>query len=146
MVKEVKPEELLQLRHEVIRPNLPLEKAAFPTDSLTDTIHLGYFHNDELVAGGSFHRETYQNDQGLGFRLRGLACKFEHRREGYCSAIMDLALVMLKEREVEYIWGNARRSSYKFFEKYTLKYLSKEFEIEGIGLHRVMMYKFPKED
>ena len=146
MVKEVKPEDLVQLRHEVLRPNHPIEKAQFPTDHLTDTIHLGYYVGDELVSVGSFHRETYQNDQGLGYRVRGLATKFEHRREGYAAAIMDKALEMLKAREVEYIWGNARRSSYPFFEKYSMKYLSKEFEIEGIGLHRVMMYKFPKED
>ncbi|MFT6815822.1 MAG: putative GNAT family N-acyltransferase [Sphingobacteriales bacterium] len=147
MIQPIEPSnEMYEMRNNFLRPNHTVEECVFPTDDLTDSFHFGYFEGEELAAVGSFHRETYQNDQGLGYRMRGLVSSWEHRNEDFKKKIVEAGIETLVERGADYIWINARHMDYGMFEEMGFKFLSKEFQIENIGRHKVALLKITKNE
>ena len=49
VLRRVRLDEILALRHAVLRPGLPLESAAFDGDGAPDTFHFGAFGGSEVV-------------------------------------------------------------------------------------------------
>lgn len=141
-VKEIKHDELLPVRMSVLRPGRPIEEGYFEGDSAEDTFHLGVYDNGNLSCVASFYREGYDGESGTGYRLRSMATIPDARGKGLGRQIMNTAFDLLKERDVNYLWCNARTSAIGFYEKLGMKVISEEFEIPVIGPHKVMIKKF----
>ena len=72
------------------------------------------------------------------YRLRGMATAPELRGEGAGSQLLKKGNEILLEKGVPIWWCNARISAAGYYEKAGLSQLGEIFEIEPIGMHKVM--------
>jgi ribosomal protein S18 acetylase RimI-like enzyme len=142
MIKFITTADTLPLRNLVLRESkLKDEECVFDHDNDEDTFHLGYYDQDQLVCVASFHHQSQKDFPGNAFQLRGMATKEEFRGKGFGNMLLNFAIVYLRGRKVNYIWCNARKIAFKFYESIGFEFVSPEFMIEEIGIHRTMYLK-----
>lgn len=135
MVKYITAQETLPLRSSVLRNNLPLDNCVFPGDDIIGGFHLGNFVGEKLVCIATFFPESYQEVQGVGFRLRGMATDPLFTGKGYGADLIKFAIEALTSTDAAYIWCNARSSAVNFYKKLEFEIVSDEFEVPSIGPH-----------
>ena len=142
MIRFVKVDELLHLRNEVLREGkLTLDECRFPSDDNEGNFHLGYFVNDELACIASFHPQSYDEFNGTGYQLRGMATIEKYRGQGFGNQLVNFALVYLRGHKADYLWCNARKKAVHFYNNLGFEVVLPEFEVPGIGPHYVMYVK-----
>lgn len=140
MVKFITAENTLPLRSQVLRNGEPMAVCYFQADHDSATLHMGYFSPaDELVCILTIQLEAMESYDGLGYRLRGMATHPGWQGKGIGSILLKAAINHLDlETKADYLWCNARRVAYGFYQHLGFEALSEEFEIPGIGPHKVM--------
>ncbi len=142
MIQEISSEQTYPLRSEILRwGQVPPEKCGNPEDILDGSFHLGYFENNKLVGIASFHIEPMPDNPNKAYRLRGMAVAKSHQNKGIGKKLVQYAIELLKNKNVEYLWCNARTSAKYFYEKMNFETFSEEFEIPNIGPHYRMRIK-----
>lgn len=141
MIRFINTEDTLVLRSVILREGITPELCRFDGDDEFDTFHLGYYIENELVCIGSFHKQGKEGFAGQGYQLRGMATRVDHQGLGIGNQLLNFAIVYLRGRNVNYIWCNARKYACKFYLGIGFEIVSDEFEIVGIGPHRVMYLK-----
>ena len=137
--------ETLPLRQKVLRPRWTTEQCRFACDAQPETFHLGYFLNDELVSIATFRREPFPGLAAKNpYRLRGMASDEKVRGRGFAAQLVRRGVEILREREADLLWFNARTGALGFYEKLGFTVRGDQFEIEDIGPHKVM-YKFLRD-
>ena len=135
----VKASQVRPLRNLVLRPGLPIETTYYKEDNDIDTIHLAYIINKEIISIGTFYP---QNDSILksknGYRLRGMATHPKFRRNSSASKLMKEAFIILKNKNCDILWCNARLIALDFYKSLGFKINGKEFNIKDIGSHFLM--------
>ena len=139
MIKFVKASEVLSLRSSVLRDGKPLEECIFPGDDDQNTFHLADIQNETAVCVASFFLKEHPERKGKAYQLRGMATAAEFRNRGVGNQLMNFAIVYLRGLQTDYVWCNARKAAYSFYLGLGFEFISPEFEIEGIGTHRVMI-------
>ena len=145
IIKEINPSQTHEIRLEVLRKNIALP-VIFTGDDDPSTIHLGVFLNDKLVAISSFMQSQNTLFEGKQYQLRGMATLPEHRGLGAGSKMMLKAFELLKQRNTDVLWCNARIVAVDFYKKLGLKTIGDKFEIKPIGDHYVMAIAIKKID
>lgn len=140
VVKQIEAEETYDIRKEELRKNMSLSHV-MAGDDLSDTIHLGVFSNNDLACIGSFMKAVNQQFDGEQYQLRGMATHTSFQGRGYAKMLLEEAESMLKERNVEILWCNARTSALGFYKKLGYKVVGEEFVVDQIGPHFVMYKK-----
>ncbi|MDP3468815.1 MAG: GNAT family N-acetyltransferase [Daejeonella sp.] len=141
MIRFISTEGTLDIRSSVLREGMVPELCRFDGDDDEDTFHLGYYKDDELICIGSFHKQAKEAYEGVGYQLRGMATLFDYHRKGIGNQLLNFAIVYLKGKKVNYIWCNARINACRFYLGIGFEIISDEFEIEGVGPHRLMYLK-----
>lgn len=142
MTRFIQADEVLPLRNEVLREGkLTLDQCRWPGDEDDGTFHLGYFDNEKLVCVASFYRKTYGQFEGRGYQLRGMATLEAYRGKGMGNQLVNFAIVYLRGQKANYIWCNARKAALGFYINLGFEVVSDEFEVAGIGPHRVLYLK-----
>ncbi|HYK76382.1 MAG TPA: GNAT family N-acetyltransferase [Daejeonella sp.] len=141
MVKFINAEEVLALRSAVLRGHKPLAECVFPGDDLAETFHLAYFKHEEIVCVASFYAQPHEKFPGRGYQLRGMATAENYRGQGIGNQLLNFAITYLRGQKADYLWCNARKKAYSFYKDIGFEFISPEFEITGIGIHRQMYLK-----
>jgi predicted GNAT family N-acyltransferase len=142
MIKFLQTEEVLPLRNIILREGkLKDEECIFLNDDAADTFHLGYILNEKVVSVASFHHQMNKDFPGEAFQLRGMATALEFQGKGYGNQLLNFAIVYLRGQKVNYIWCNARKKAFKFYQSIGFEFISDEFDIPGIGPHKTMYLK-----
>jgi len=142
MIKFIDVEDLLPVRNEILRDGrLKLDECRFPTDTLEGAFHLGYFEDEILACIVSFHPQNYGEFAGKGYQLRGMATLTPYQGKGLGTKLINFAIVYLRGQKANYVWCNARKIALKFYGDIGFEIISEEFEVQGIGPHRVMYLK-----
>ena len=132
------------IRQQVLIPDHDIKKVKFENDDDDDiSFHLGAFEDSKLVSVASFfyERNTAFKDQHQ-YQLRGMATLPEFQGRGLSSELLNMAFPVIKQNFCTLLWCNARVSAVGFYEKVGFKKVNDEvFEIEGIGVHKVMYLK-----
>lgn len=139
-IKQISADETYPIRLEVLRKGIPLPHK-FKGDFDSDTFHLGVFHKTKLVGVSSFMKVDNENFDGFQYQLRGMATLEESRGLGVGRKMMVEAFEILKEKQVDCLWCNARIVAVDFYKKMGLKIDGDLFDIELVGNHYVM-YKY----
>ncbi|MFC7391823.1 GNAT family N-acetyltransferase [Scopulibacillus cellulosilyticus] len=140
-VKLISAEETYEIRHKVLRPNQNIESCKFPSDNIEGSFDLGAFFENKLVSIASFYPEKNENVEGkVQYRLRGMATLDEYRNLKAGSALIKYGEKVLKERQVDAWWCNARVTASGYYKKLGLSVKGDVFDIPGIGPHK-LMYK-----
>ena len=141
MIRFIQSDELLTLRSVVLRNGKPLDDCRFPTDHVPGAFHMGYYANKELACIASFHPQSYEKYNGVGYQLRGMATAEAYRGHGFGNQLINFAIVYLRGQNANYIWCNARKSAARFYQGVGFELISAEFEMPDIGPHFVMYLK-----
>lgn len=136
-IKEISAEKTFPIRLEVLRKNIPLPYE-FTGDFDSETIHLGAFKNDELIAVSSYMKVGNMNFEGNQYQLRGMATLTAHQGCGAGKSMLQMAFLILKERNTKVLWCNARIAAVNFYIKQGFKTFGEKFEISSVGEHYVM--------
>ncbi len=138
-VREVPASETRPLRHLVLRPGQPPESTIYPGDDDTDTRHYAAFFDGHLVGIASLYREARPGSEIVpGWRLRGMATSGEARGRGVGRALLSACLEHVAAEGGGEVWCNARAEALGFYAAAGFEVAGDEFEIPGIGPHRVM--------
>ncbi|PGY02327.1 GNAT family N-acetyltransferase [Bacillus cereus] len=133
--------ETYELRQKILRPTQQLEDCKYPSDYETNSFHLGAFLHAELISIASFSAESEPSLQGNNhYRLLGMATMPSFRKQHAGSSLIQQAEVMLKEREAELLWCNARITVTDYYKRLGFLEHGEIFDIHPIGLHK-LMYK-----
>jgi ribosomal protein S18 acetylase RimI-like enzyme len=142
MIKFLQTEEVLPLRNTILREGkLKNEECIFLNDDAEDTFHLGDIIDDTPICVASFHHQKREGFEGDAYQLRGMATAHEYQGKGYGNKLVNFAIVYLRGKGVNYIWCNARQKAFKFYQSLGFEFISEEFDIPGIGPHKVMYLK-----
>lgn len=131
-------DEIVGVRHAVLRPGLPLETARFEGDDEPATHHFGAFlPAGENVACVSCMQR--QRDGADAWQVRGLATRADLAGRGIGRALLAFALAELRdEAGARFVWCNARVSALDFWKRAGWSVASDVFDIAGVGPHRVL--------
>ncbi len=139
-IKRIKANETYALRKKVLRKNIDLP-SYFTKDFDEDTLHLGLFTENQLVGIVSFMKNDQKDLNGEQYQLRGMATKEDFQGKGYGKELILYGLEILKSKNVEILWCNARIIALDFYKKMGFQTIGKEFDIPKIGRHFVMYLK-----
>jgi predicted N-acetyltransferase YhbS len=135
----LQPEEIQQLRNEVLWPHKTFENCILETDRLSTTFHFGVQIEGLTVATVTLQQEKNQRlQQEKQYRLRAMAVREGYRGQGFGDAIVEAGLNHLRELGVEVVWCDARVAALNFYRRLQFEELEEEYEIPIIGLHRFM--------
>ena len=135
----LQPEEIQQLRNEVLWPHKTFENCILETDRLSTTFHFGIQEDGLTVATVTLQQEkTVTLQQEKQYRLRAMAVREGYRGQGFGEAIVESGLNHLRELGVEVVWCDARVAALNFYRRLQFEELEEEYDIPIIGLHRFM--------
>lgn len=138
-------EEILNLRHKILRKGFPIEEVMFEEDPWESTRNYAIFRDDgyniaclSLLRADWFGRETW--------RLRAMAVDEEYQNQGFGSMLMDFMFKDLKKNNlIDDIWLHARTTSEAFYKRYGFITVSDVFGFGNAGLSVKMLKKHTNE-
>lgn len=140
-VKEISAKDTYSVRHPILRARKPLNTCTFSGDDLETTIHIGIFNKNTVIGVASFMKTS--NDlftEKMQYQLRGMAILQEFQGKGLGKLLLEYGEHLLKERNIEFIWCNARIVAVNFYKRNGYNITGDPFEIDEIGTH-YKMYK-----
>ena len=145
-VRQAEPNEVIDLRHQVLRAGLPRETAVFPGDSTPGTVHVVALDNDDIVGCATMIPSAWEGQRA--WQLRGMAVAPPVQRTGV-GGLMLKELQRIAQHgagDVRLMWCNARSPAVPFYERHGWTLASGEFVIETAGPHFKMTLKLPPAD
>jgi GNAT superfamily N-acetyltransferase len=142
-IRRARLEEIVDLRHAILRQGLPREAAIFEGDDAPSSRHYGAFVGNRIVCCVTLHRSEWES--APAWQLRGMATEAGYRQTGIGRAVMEfLEEDVRKDESVrKLMWCNARTPATGFYEKLGWRIVSERFEIPTAGPH-VRMVKLPQ--
>ena len=119
-VKEITATDTRSLRHRVLWPHIKKEEDCnIDIDSRKDAIHLGVVHEGKIVTIGSFFQmETPKlPNNAKAYRLRAMASDPNYRKMGFGEKLISNAVEVLKNRDTDVLWCDARKVAIGFYER-----------------------------
>ena len=139
LAKIISPEEVIPLRHRILKPHLMAKECILPEDHLRTTFHVGILFHAQVVSIATFMQQSHlEFSAGFPYRLRGMATEEKFRGQGFGALALQSGVMHLKQMHCDFLWLNARIKAFGFYEKLGFQYSGPLFEIEGIGPHKVM--------
>jgi len=138
-IKLVDAEAIRPLRHKMLRQGKNYSTTSYKRDNEKNTFHLGVTVEDKIVSCATFYpQETNKNRYKNAYRLRGMATDSSYLRKGYGRQIMHEAFQILKSKECDLLWCNARLKAVPFYQSVGFQEVGELFDISDIGPHYYM--------
>jgi GNAT superfamily N-acetyltransferase len=132
-------EEVVDVRHRVLRDGQPRGSAVFEGDEAATTRHWVADHDGRVVGVVTVLSAPMPGEAGAdapGLQLRGMAVLPEHRGQGLGEALLDAT-----HRDVGApMWCNARVGVVAFYERRGWRAVGGPFDVPGIGPHQRMRW------
>lgn len=139
-VRLIEAQESYRLRQLVLRPMLKVDQVGAEHDHAADTFHVGALDMDgRVIAIMTVMRDCVPNTHRVAWRIRGMASDPDARGTGCGGAVLEFGIAHAWGIHRETVWCNARKVAYGFYERYGFRLASDEFDIPGIGPHKVMI-------
>jgi GNAT superfamily N-acetyltransferase len=130
-------DEILPLRHRILRTGFPYDAARFPEDSDETTIHYGLFVEGEVKVCLTLIANELNGEKA--WQLRGMAADVGVQGKGLGGRLVQFALRdALREGYSSVFWCNARKAAARFYEQNGWKIISEEFMVPVFGPHYKM--------
>lgn len=140
IVKFIPPEEVLPLRSSVLRNGKAYDFCGFDEDTRPETFHLGLIDESDNTPKSVLTAFPQARDgfAGIGYQLRGMATHPDFQGKGLGNQLINFLIVYLRGQKVSYVWCNARKAAFRFYQNVGFEFISDDFEVSDIGIHRVM--------
>jgi predicted GNAT family N-acyltransferase len=135
----VDAEQVIDLRHAVLRGGLPRESARFEGDKQASTVHFGAFENQRLVGCATMMQRQWQSEPA--WQVRGMAVVPDRRRCGVGTRLLEAIDSAAIASRITRLWCNARTPAVPFYQEHGWRVVSDEFVIDTAGPH----FKMTKE-
>src|SRR5205814_1928864 len=124
-------DEILPLRHRILRAGLPLGAANFPGDRDPATHHVAAFNNDDTQPVGCASMMLNAWEDRPAWQLRGMATDEHLQSRGIGQAVLDYLteLALAHSPQVRLFWCNARVPALRFYTHHGWQIMSDEFDI-----------------
>ena len=138
-IRVVSVEVVRPLRHDILRTGKPFSTTLFERDEEPKTVHFALYRDREVVSVATIFPAPFsQKPQATAYQLRGMATKQKEQGKGFGRQILEAVIDYLKEQtDAKLLWCNARLPAVDFYKKFGFKFVGDEFEVEGIGPHRM---------
>ena len=141
LVRPALLDEILALRHAVLRPGRPLDTARFAGDDEMTTVHVGVFDGTSVVGCASVMWRPLDDGEDA-FQLRGMATAPDRMRQGIGRAVLRyLEEDIARAAGMRVLWCNARTSASGFYAGAGWKLASAVFEVPDVGPHVRMIHR-----
>ena len=141
LVKEIKPKDCYFIRHQVLWQHKSFDECGIDIDDQAGAFHLGAYKGDELICVASFFKQSQAKfSKQHQYRLRAMATLSSSQNTGAARALLNTAFKILKDKDQDLLWCDARIIATGFYEKLGFKKLGDTYSIPIIGLH-YLMYK-----
>ncbi len=138
-VEQARLEEVIDLRHTILRPNQPRSSCYYPEDSFKNTTHFAARLDAKIVGSASVYKEKHPDfSLKQSWRIRGMAVLPEYQRQAIGTHLVETCINHAIKMKGDVIWCNARIDAVKFYKQSGFKIIGDEFEISGIGPHFLM--------
>jgi len=140
-IVDITAEQTREVRRAVLRPHQAASELVYPGDDDMESVHLGVIDGESIVAILSMYH-TAREGVTSGWRIRGMASVAGVggvRGKGYGRELVEMARERAWAIDRSEVWCNARESAFGFYEKLGFVVVGDLFEIEGIGVHAVMV-------
>lgn len=142
---KVRVEQIIGLRHRVLRQGLPVESAHFKGDDDPKTWHIASFQKGrttgpmmpKAICCASFMLNYL--DEKPAWQLRGMATDTAFQGKGIGQQLLQWSEMILTPQSARLLWCNARAIAIPFYEKNGWQCISDTFDIPSAGPHRKMM-------
>jgi len=136
MIRGISLDEVLQVRHPVLRPGRERKDALFTCDGEAGTHHLGAFdETGRLVGVVTVHPADWGGDETGSWQLRGMATIPEVRGSGYGKALVHAAESWVSAAGGGRIWCHARTGAVGFYRRMDWVVVGEAFDIPSVGPH-----------
>lgn len=133
MVRRVDLEQIIDLRHEILRAGLARATAVFDGDTNPQARHYGAFAGPRLIGCVTLHPSIWES--APAWQLRGMSVAATHQRNGIGKRLIHFLEADLGDSPVRQLWCNARVPAAPFYEKLGWTIASLPFEIPTAGPH-----------
>lgn len=131
-------DEIVALRHKVLRAGLPRDAAIFPGDHEPSTMHYGVFDAFGVLACATLHASAWEGSPA--WQLRGMATRADGQRKGFGRALLQfLETDVLESGKPPVLWCNARVPAAGFYQTLGWQIVSGIFEVPTAGPHYRML-------
>jgi GNAT superfamily N-acetyltransferase len=137
VVEQVARDEIVPVRHAVLRPNLPVETAYYPEDDGPDVFHLAERDGPTVVACATFFPEPLGDEPA--WRFRGMATLEPYRSTGIGGRLLEAGVAEVKRRGGHLVWCNGRSTATAFYLRHGFTIRGEEFDVPPIGPHYVFV-------
>ena len=135
--RRVAVEEILPLRHRILRAGLPFETACFDGDHDATARHYAAVSGDEPACCLSLMRSEWEGRPA--WQLRGMATAEGLQGRGLGRRLLELAVAEARHDDPGRVfWCNARTSAVGFYEKLGWR-VSEPFDVPTAGPHVKMV-------
>jgi GNAT superfamily N-acetyltransferase len=137
IVEEVPLEEIIELRHTILREGLPRETANFDGDDEPTTHHVAALLGERIVGCGTILRRPFQGTDA--WQVRGMAVATDMQGKGVGHQILKhLEAIARESGGPMKLWCNARTPAVTFYQKHGWLSHGTEFLVDHAGPHYVM--------
>jgi predicted GNAT family N-acyltransferase len=138
VIEQLTRDEILHLRHSVLRPGLPEDTARYPADADPDAFHLAARDADgTVISCVSFYPEALQDEPA--WRFRGMATAPGQRGRGIGGELLEAGVAEVVRRGGRLVWCNGRTTARAFYERHGFTARGEEFDSPPAGPHYVMV-------
>ncbi|MCV9899642.1 GNAT family N-acetyltransferase [Exiguobacterium sp. N5] len=136
--KQVTLQDVIPLRHVVLRPGKDVETCYFEGDEAPTTRHFAWVEGDRVLSVATVMMSPKQIEgEGIPLQLRGMATDPHFSGQGIGSRFLQ---ALHDELGCPW-WCNAREVAVRFYERNGLTRIGEPFDIPEIGPHYIMVYK-----
>ena len=141
-IKLVNADKIRPLRHKMLRQGKDFSTTSYDRDNEEQTLHLGIIFEDKILSCATFYtEETNKMKAKNSYRLRGMATDSNYFRQGFGDQIMQKAFSILKSKNCDLLWCNARLVAVPFYQSIGFKEIGSLFDVSDIGPHYYMYKK-----
>ncbi|MBC8106373.1 MAG: GNAT family N-acetyltransferase [Anaerolineae bacterium] len=134
IIRRGNTEELIDLRHEILRTGLPRESAYFKGDDEPTTIHVVAALDGKVVGCATMLQRRWEHQSA--WQLRGMAVAPSLRGTGIGGKLLNEIERLADAQDFSnQFWANARVPAVKFYQDHGWTVVSEEFMIEHAGPH-----------
>jgi predicted GNAT family N-acyltransferase len=115
-IRRIAARDTVVLRDAALRPDLPPGGSHYPGDEAPETLHLGAFSDNTLVAVATLCREPMPGMQSTtSWRLRGMATLPEYRSRGLGRQLAQRCFACAAEQGGTCVWCTSRVATVTFY-------------------------------
>jgi predicted GNAT family N-acyltransferase len=139
LIRLAQTEEIIDLRHVILRAGLPRQLACFEGDDEPATRHVVATIDGKIVGCATVLRRPWEGNPA--WQLRGMAIADGLRGRGIGTKMLDAieAIVRSESSHSLQMWCNARTPAQRFYERAGWRVVSGEFVVEHAGPHVKMV-------